>query len=242
MITFSQLPTLHQFLFLAGIVAFFRLILSTFSRIRVYLIRKRIRTIIDELATLYKLENPFQVSRCYRKEHKISSHEYVYGEIVFASFTDVLSVAKPQPGEKYYDLGCGSGKSVFLTSLLYEGVSANGVEILPPMYELDLKLLKKMKAQLKKSPHFKSHPLDVNFYNADLFDFDLSDADIVFINATCYSKKSMEKIEKKLKTLKSGARIIISSKKLKDKCFKLLHGRYYLMSWGVCYLRVYRKG
>ncbi len=235
------MPTIYQLVFLGGILAFCRMALITYRRVHIMTIRKTIRDIVDQLAILYRLENPFKVSADYRKEHHLDKDEYIYGEIMFASFTEILSHANPQPYENYYDLGCGSGKSIFLAALLYEKINAIGVEILPPMYELDLKLLNNLKEQLKSHPKFKTNPLNIHFHNADLFEFDFSDANIVFINATCYSKKSWEKIEEKFKTLKKGTRIIITTKKLEDSCFKPIHGRNYLMSWGASYVRVYIK-
>lgn len=241
MISFKDMPTIYQLVFLAGILAFCRMALLAYRRIHILTIRKNIRDIVDQLAILYKLENPFKVSADYRKENNIDKDEYIYGEIMFASFTEILSHVDPQPYENYYDLGCGSGKSVFLAALLYDKIIAHGVEILPPMHDLDIKLLNNLKAQLKSHPKYKTNPLNIHFYNDDIFEFDFSNADIIFINATCYSKKSWEKLEEKFKTLKKGTRLIVNTKKLHDNCFKTLHGRLYLMSWGASYVRIYLK-
>ena len=241
MTSFDDMPTIYQLVFLGGILAFCRMALLAYRRIHIMTIRKTIRDIVDQLAVLYKLENPFKVSADYRKEQKLDQEEYIYGEIMLASFTEILSHANPQPHENYYDLGCGSGKSVFLAALLYDKINTHGIEILPPMYDLDIKLLNNLKEQLKSHPKFKINPLNIHFYNDDIFEFDFSNADIIFINATCYSKKSWEKIEGKFKKLKKGARIIVNTKKLEDSCFKPIHGRYYLMSWGASYVRIYLK-
>lgn len=237
----DDMPILFLIFFLAGFIAFLRLAVSAYRRFKLIVIRKRIRDVIFELAKLYALENPHKLSVEYRKEQKIKSDEYIFGEIMFASFAEILSLVKPQPQEVFYDLGCGSGKAIFLTALIYKDIVAHGVEILPPMYELDIKLLKNLKTQAKDHPTFKTYPLNINFHNADIFEFDFTDADIVFINATCYSKKRWEEVENIFKKLKKGTRIILTSKTLKEADFKLIHARYYLMSWGISVVRIYLK-
>ena len=34
---------------------------------------------------------------------------FTYGEVTFASFLPMIYQVRPQPGEIFYDLGCGSG-------------------------------------------------------------------------------------------------------------------------------------
>lgn len=45
--------------------------------------------------------------------------ELIYGEVLFLHFFPALEYAKPQPGEVFWDLGCGGGRPLITASLAY---------------------------------------------------------------------------------------------------------------------------
>ncbi len=106
-----------------------------------------------------------------------------------------IALAKIQPGEIVYDLGCGDGRLVHLASMEH-GANAVGLEFSPLVYAW-AKILqpfywfKGSRARIK----FR------NFYNADL-----SDADVI----TCYLlPHTMRHVQKKCDLeLKPGARLV----------------------------------
>jgi len=51
-----------------------------------------------------------------RLAHK---NEFTYGEIDFINFIPILEKCNIQPGETYWDLGCGAGKSLIAVGLLH---------------------------------------------------------------------------------------------------------------------------
>jgi len=204
--------------------------------------RMQYRKIQPIFTKLYKDVNAFEISVDHRNEQKIKSDEFTYGEIVPSSFAEIMSIVKPRSNEIFYDLGCGSGKVVFLAALLYDDLIIRGVEVLPPLHELCLELKQKLKGIISKSRNFKGRPLPIEFINEDLITMDYSDGDIVFLNATCYEDDTWgKKICKNLDKLKVGARVIMTTKTTESKKFELIHANTHLMSWGMNSVNIYRK-
>ena len=57
--------------------------------------------------------------------------ELIYGEVLFQHFIPALEYVKPQPGEVFWDLGCGGGRPLMTASLAYPELRAcKGLEIL----------------------------------------------------------------------------------------------------------------
>ena len=55
-----------------------------------------------------------------RKEKNLNSQmEFTYGEVLFEHFVAVLEYADPQPGEVFWDLGCGAGRPLVTASLAF---------------------------------------------------------------------------------------------------------------------------
>ena len=68
---------------------------------------------------------------------EIIQSDFTYGEVYFQHFIPMLAFAKPQPGEVFWDLGCGAGRPVITASLAYPELSAcKGIEFLEPLTDL----------------------------------------------------------------------------------------------------------
>lgn len=104
----------------------------------------------------------------------------------------MVKLANIKPGERFYDLGCGDGRSVFAAAK--EGAEAIGIEvfILPYLYAVIKSLFQKR----------------TKILFGDLFNYDLRGADVIFI---FLMNKSYQKLAKKFEEeLKPGARVITS--------------------------------
>lgn len=56
---------------------------------------------------------------------------FTYGEVCFYSFYPLLRLVKPQPGEVFYDLGCGTGLPSAIAAIMFPELAAsNGAEFL----------------------------------------------------------------------------------------------------------------
>jgi precorrin-6B methylase 2 len=197
------------------------------------------------LKTLYGHFNAERVSQRDRKIYKKDEDAFTYGEIVFLSFILVLDKVKPQPGEVFYDLGSGSGKAVFAAALAFPFSRCCGVELLPGLHRLAQAQISKARALVQinnASPETLLAKIDhVEFVQADMLDVDFKEADVIFINATCLHQLTWAAMVEKLVKLKTGSRVIVTSKKLVHPEFVLLSEGMELMSWGMNSLRVYVK-
>lgn len=103
-----------------------------------------------------------------------------------------LRLANLQPGEVFYDLGCGDGKAVFSAAKV--GATATGIEIAWPLYSLC-----QIRKLIQHSP--------AKFKLGNLFHLDVSDADVVYVFGM--PRTIQEKLRAKLeKELKPGARVL----------------------------------
>jgi SAM-dependent methyltransferase len=103
----------------------------------------------------------------------------------------MLELAEVRQGERVYDLGCGDGMLLIEANRLH-GARSRGIELCPPVY-----WLARLRVWLSGA--------DVEVVRQNFLDADFSDADVVF----CYLFPGhMKRLEKALRGLKSGARII----------------------------------
>jgi len=190
---------------------------------------------------LYRYENPAAVARAAKKALGRDDFALIYGEIDFVSFVTLLQLVEPKAEDNYYDLGCGGGKAVFAAALTYQLNKCVGIELLTPLYNLCTRQLNHFEQLINDNAYFTDHSYQIEFINDDLLAIDISDADIVFINATGFFGELWDSIVNKIIQLKPGCRIIITTKKLPLIEFELIEESMRLMSWGMNSLRIYRK-
>lgn len=105
----------------------------------------------------------------------------------------MLEMAEIKEGDLVYDLGCGDGRIVVTAAKKY-GVKAVGVDIDPQRIEESLNNVRSNKVE-----HL------VTIKQADIFELDLSEADVV----TLYLLPSLNvKLMPQLRKLKPGSRIV----------------------------------
>lgn len=190
---------------------------------------------------LYRFSNTAGVARAARKALGRDDYSLTYGEIDFVSFVSLFKLVEPNENDVFYDLGCGAGKAVFAVALTFELQKCVGVELLTPLFELCRRQLTSFDQLIAQDDYFTDHSYQITFFNDDLLNVDMSDASIVFINATGFFGELWESIVNKLLQLPQGCRIILTSKKLPEDAFHLLDESMRLMSWGMNSLRIYRK-
>jgi len=106
---------------------------------------------------------------------------------------EMLYLADPQPGEKLYDLGCGDGRIV-VTAAEEFGIEGVGIDLDP---------LRVRQSRVNALDQRVAHL--ATFTQADLFEYDFSDASIV----TLYlSPRLNAELAPKFMELKPGSRII----------------------------------
>ncbi|KAG0574057.1 hypothetical protein KC19_VG231300 [Ceratodon purpureus] len=147
-----------------------------------------------------------------------SAKVLIYGEISFIAFSKLLEMYAPkamasvsptssfggkdsQPASPssrftFYDLGCGAGRPVFLASLLMTSCFKScGVEIIPTMHQMNEELLQLYNVEVRTRLHPAKQSQNITFMCGDMLQVDWSDADVVFINATCFSDNFFANLE-----------------------------------------------
>jgi SAM-dependent methyltransferase len=193
------------------------------------------------LNKLYEGINTTKISLEEREDKKIQDGTYTYGEVMPYSLAKILELAQPKPGEVFYDLGSGGGKAIFVAALLYDFAKVCGIEKLSGLYQLSVQLLDRLNNLPEYKEYFPNKKLNIQFIQDDFRNQDISDADIVFISATCFMGELWDAIVAKLGNLKPGTRIILGSKRLQAGAYQLLHSDLHLMSWGMNSVNIYRK-
>lgn len=198
------------------------------------------------LNKLYFLSRAYSVSRHERKRLHIGDTQFTYGEIDCLSFIKIIELTAPQPNETFYDLGCGAGKAVLTAALTFELSSVIGIELLPGLCELARQKIKQAQTLIPAfapgtSDIYLNRLKKIDIRQEDFLTCDLSSCDVLFINATCLSKTTWQKMELKLCALKQGARIIVTSYTLQGDDFLLVYQGKELMSWGINTVHIYRK-
>ncbi len=215
------------------ILLFLRAVIKQSRYRKNWLQRKRI------FEKLYANINSIEISKNDRAELKIDYYGLVYGEICFDSFATMLEVAQPNVTDIFYDLGSGSGKAVSCSAMLYKWKKCCGIELLPGLYQASMDQLNK----INSAPEFKQcfQTDSIQFIHDNFLEIDITDATIIFINATSFTEECWRLIVNKLNTLQSGVRIIVTSKKLNVSRYKLLDANMYWMDWGWCSVYIYQK-
>ncbi|RLN98561.1 hypothetical protein BBJ28_00009220 [Nothophytophthora sp. Chile5] len=186
-------------------------------------------TMTETFEALYE-EHPLSVaklaSRTERREREFISMSLVYGEIAFAPFKVVLDVLKrwhhvlAKPGGVFLDIGSGSGKAVFAATLLHDFDACVGIEVLEGLHTISQDVLQRWEKVIKPT-----HPLSMQKKRTRI-SFTLGDAlvcdwppnaDLVFLNSTCFGERLMSALTRKLALCcKPGAVIITATHELPD--------------------------
>lgn len=144
---------------------------------------------------------------------------FVYGEIPYRVARDIVKTASITGEDIVYDLGCGRGKFLFYVNMT-TGAGCFGVDLLPTYIKCADKITTKLKLR------------DIFFQEEDLVNVDLSDADVVIVHGTCFSRKIHGKIKEKLNRMREGSRLISVTRPYEHPGLKLFDKKKYLLSWG----------
>lgn len=183
--------------------------------------------ILKIINTLYKQSNPYLLAK--EAQTQYQGNSLTYGEISLCTLLDLLALIKPTTHDCFYDLGSGSGKAVIATKLRYPQMEVVGIERIQSLHDLAEEI-----GQGVPPPH-------AQFRCEDFLSADLRDATILLINATAFLPDVWEPLLVKLLYLKSGTKVIVTSKLLPAEAFIMRYGALEKMSWGAANTYIYEK-
>ncbi len=165
----------------------------------------------DFFNILYANVNGYSISAQGRDKLGYFYFGHFYGEITYGGFSQMLKAALPQKGEVFYDLGSGTGKAVLLASLLGDFSKLRGIEVIKDLHNAAVDSLAFYKNNITLQLLPKKHQQDIDFIHDDFANSDWSDANILFMNATCFSYELSPALIKKLEALKKGTRVLTNT-------------------------------
>tara|TARA_B110000908_G_scaffold127389_1_gene149498 strand:+ start:90 stop:731 length:642 start_codon:yes stop_codon:yes gene_type:complete len=181
--------------------------------------------------SLYQNIDGYLVSHEARgEEHQTS---LTYGEVDFYSFSVLLALAKPSINDVFVDLGSGVGKACMTAALAFNLKHCRGIEIVPALHQQAMNVYEQCTDEVRQQ---------LNFVCGDYLTHSFSDANIVYLNATALFGEQWLAIEERLTMhLSIHTRILISSKSLNSKHFKLLGMHAVVMDYGQGHVSLYQK-
>jgi len=195
----------------------------------------------ERLFSECSLERGKSVSKAERETRGLTAQKsLIYGEVEFQSFARVLRKIMPAPGGKFYDLGSGTGKAVFVARFLHDFDSCVGIEILEGLHEAGEEVVQRYDEHFRKYLACSS-PGDVKLVKGSVMKEDWSDGDLVFANSTCFDDELMDGVSFKAEALKPGAFVVTFTKGLTSNAFEIMERKRYKMSWGPATVYIHRR-
>ncbi|CAH0492775.1 unnamed protein product [Peronospora farinosa] len=173
-----------------------------------------------------------------RKSSNLIKSSYVYGEIQFFPFADIIRWVAPFLPEfaTFYDLGSGIGKAVIAASLVHPFEQAIGIELFEPLVHCAEK--RKVALEKLKTPLLQT---DIDFITGSLLTSKWEDGDVVFCHGTCFDDKEWTQISLAAEKLKQGAFFISTTHVLRTGLFEVIKSVKFTMSWGLATVYIHRR-
>ena len=121
-----------------------------FSPIDIYPteVRKRAQIIKDAFSRIDVI-NVSWVER--ERKDILGDRNFTYGEVKFHSFFPLLQLVDPQPGEVFYDLGCGTGLPSAIAAIMFPGLAeSSGAEYLEVITQMGSQAIEVVKQRCRE--------------------------------------------------------------------------------------------
>ncbi|WP_157737801.1 methyltransferase [Legionella waltersii] len=177
--------------------------------------------------SIFSEVNGFQLSQI--SKQNCNAIDYIYGEIEFLPFISLLSLVKPNTDTVFYDLGSGTGKAVIACAMVFPIKRAVGIELFPLLHEASWDRT----AKLEVIDGYQCIQDKISFIQGNFLDINISDATLVFINASTLIGNSWNSLIKRLESTSSINTVITTTKPLKSGVFTMVNATCVEMSWGV---------
>mmetsp|Transcript_13882 Transcript_13882/g.33247 ORF Transcript_13882/g.33247 Transcript_13882/m.33247 type:complete len:273 (-) Transcript_13882:91-909(-) len=161
---------------------------------------------------------------------RVPGDGWFYGELSFEGAEELLRHVDAKEGEVFLDMGSGLGKMVLAAALQrWRFKECRGVEILPELHEKAVEALDILRAKLGDDELAKLPTVQLSLGDMLISPW-VSDADIVYCFATCFSAEVLQALIRKFEDeMIPGARLISISKAITSKAFA---------EWGPGYIQV----
>ena len=127
---------------------------------------------------------------------------------------------------KFVDIGTGTGRPVFIAGLTQPSLThLLGIEILDGLAQICREVKQRWDQEVKVSLDEQRRNLDVQFLQGDareFFEEHWADADVVFMNATCFSQTLFRELTSLCEGLPPGSFVITTTQSMSSSQFDML--------------------
>ena len=190
------------------------------------------------------------------RSRRKSRNNFVYGEVVLEPFFEFVSrsselctptkeenaspTSTSERTKKYYDLGSGSGKSVFIAALTGKFSFAGGCEILKCLHGVATTVVEDYKQiiepMMKRSNRNRNRKTELRVDLNDIFSPECvrmwSQCEYVFCNCLTWEDEQMESLARAAEHLKEGSIFVTVLLPLPSDKFEVIAEEECLFSWG----------
>ncbi|MBM5781877.1 MAG: hypothetical protein FJ368_00455 [Pelagibacterales bacterium] len=183
---------------------------------------------------LYSKVDGYSVSHDARKAVNLESNsDLLYGELPFITCNGIFKRANAKPDGVLIDLGSGTGRVIISALLLCDFKKVVGVELLKGLHDKACEIKEHFENTVSHQIEDHLENRTIELLNKNMFDVDLSEADLVFMNHPFKDRELFKMIEQKLaKELKPKAKIVTIIRALEHNRLKVVDEAKYDFSWG----------
>ncbi len=145
-----------------------------------------------------------------------------YGELTEQGMAEMLKSVNNREQKTFYDLGSGLGTPTILAGQRFGFEKSVGIELAKERHAEAVKRLNDLPPDVKNK---------IEFYNQDLFESDIRDADVIFVSNLCFDEKTNSKLIKKIESEGKPGLTVFTSKKIESPRLKFQTSFPVEMTW-----------
>lgn len=153
-----------------------------------------------------------------------------YGETSWFAIKGILDTVQATNNDIFYDLGCGTGRTVFFARIYYGLKKAVGIDIIPTFIETAQKVA--LNTGMDGVSFIKNDILKTSLKNGTIF---------LAVITVCYNNAMIEQLKSKLKEIPSNSWVITVSCPLICDHLKVVQTKYLFYSWGIAKTFFHKK-
>ena len=180
-----------------------------------------------ELWKKYAWGRAYQTALKGRPKNYKSRSALTYGETPRFVMEKIKKWSQIGPEDLFLELGSGTGHFSLWLSLSTK-CKAVGVDLVSDFVQNANVIAKRLS-------------LSAQFVESDLFDYSWSEADLIYLTATCFTEKQVAQIAHKCNEIKTGAKIVVLTHQIQFKNLDLCEMWIEDFSWGVATIYLYQK-
>ncbi len=141
----------------------------------------------------YIFDTPFTISKQWALAHGLEQI-YTYGETPIPGLRKIIEECEITDDDHVYELGCGRGRAcIWLRHIV--NCNVTGIECIGEF--------------IRRTKDLEDDKL--SFIEDDFLEADLGNATVIYLNGTMLSRIQIQKLSKKLSTLRSGTKVVTVS-------------------------------